>query len=244
MVSPAVVQRDVDAQEFYTEINAWTPAKAWYAIHHVFTALIPFVAADAKKIAHDLTTTEATKLTVDRKLFPPPFSSWVKGAPPDVTYFGFPTTPEPLSNLADPRTTPFRDQLALILRSTAAERVEQLRKKWLRANPGRKRLSPGKRAGFASSIKATTIFHFMYRLRLRVNYDDADTFVLGAPYDGKAQWFAQNLLIVTDALMVVTEALIGEYVGREAVRKMAEDYATKRGCDESDPLGRRRTYLG
>src|SRR5437763_194760 len=35
--------RDTE-EEFYEEANAWTPAKAWYAVHHGLGALLPFIA--------------------------------------------------------------------------------------------------------------------------------------------------------------------------------------------------------
>lgn len=235
--------RDANAPDFYAEINAWTPAKAWYAIHHTFTALIPFVATQAKRLDHDLTTVEAAKLIAQRQLFVHPFDMWVLGAPPDITYPPFGTQPQPISNLMDPRNTSIIDQLGLLLRSTAEDRLELKRRRWLRENPGRKRLSPGKRKEWAGTLGETTIFNFMYRLRLRVNYEDADTFVVGAPSDDKAQWFAQNLVVVTDALMAATEGVLSAYVDHSDILRMVDGYASKRGCDSSDPIGRRKTYI-
>ncbi|MFA5786292.1 MAG: hypothetical protein WDA71_04785 [Actinomycetota bacterium] len=237
------LHRDAHASDFYAEVNAWTPAKAWYAIHHAFTALLPFIASSAKNLTHDLTTTESAKIVAQMKVLPHPFSAWVTGAPPDVKYYGLGSDPQPLSNLADPRTTPFDDQMGLLLRSTADYRIELKRKKWLRGNPSRKRLSPGMRTQWATAMNETTIFHFMYRLRLRVNYDDPDTFVVGAPDDDKAQWFARNLLLVTDALMAGVEGVLAGYVGSSEIARMADSYARKRGCDRSDPVGRRAQFI-
>lgn len=235
--------RDADAPDFYAEINAWTPAKAWYAIHHDFTALMPFVSPAAKRLDHDLTTSEAAKLVARQKLLPPPFSHWTLGAPPEIKYPSLRSPPQPISNLSDPRSTAFDDQVALLLRSTAEERLELKRRKWLRENPQRKRLSPGMRLEWARALKETTVFDFMYRLRLRVNYQDADTFVVGAPSDETARWFAENLLLVTDSLMAGIEAVVCTYVDPSEILKIATGYAAKRRCDSSDPVGRRLKYL-
>lgn len=237
------LHRDAEAPDFYAEINAWTPAKAWYAIHHDFTALLPFVSPGAKRLDHDLTTSEAAKLVARQKLLPPPFSHWVLGAPPETKYPSLEGPPQPISNLSDPRSTEFADQIALLLRSTAEERLELRRRKWLRENPQRKRLSPGTRKEWARALKETTIFDFMYRLRLRVNYQDADTFVVGAPSDDTARWFAGNLLLVTDSLMAAVEAVLCTYVDAQEIIKIANAYGAKRRSDSSDPVGRRLNYL-
>lgn len=235
--------RDAEAPDFYAEINAWTPAKAWYALHHCFTSLIPFISPAAKRLDHELTTSESVKLVAQMRTFPHPFSQWTVGAPPAIKYCGFTRPPQPISNLLDPRKTSFESEMALLLRSTAEYRIDLKRRKWLRDNPHRKRLSPGKRNEWSRELKETTILHFMYRLRLRVNYEEADTFVLGAPSDRLAQRFARNLLTLTNALMAGVEGILVAHVDEAEVLRMVTDYATKRKCDATDPIGRRLKYL-
>ena len=45
----------------------------------------------------------------------------------------------------------------------------------------------------------TTLFDVFWRIRRKANYDDADTFVLGAESEFDARGFGQSLILVTDA---------------------------------------------
>ena len=64
-------------------------------------------------------------------------------------------------------------------------------------------------------------------MRKKANYEDADTFVLGAAGELDARRLGQALIIVADATVAALEALTSAYVGPTLLANMVDAYAKK-----------------
>jgi hypothetical protein len=85
----------------------------------------------------------------------------------------------------------------------------------------------------------TTLFDVLWRMGKKANYDDADTFVLGAAGDLDARRLGQALVIVVDATTAALEALAATYAGANIFADMADAYRKKTSSAPSSAIGHR-----
>ena len=143
----------------------------------------------------------------------------------------------------DPYTSD--DRLAMFLRTTRKKELDRRFAEERRQNikPGRtwRCLSVQDKERIAKSMAPTTLFDVLWRIRKKTNYEDADTFVLGA---GDDAWrFAQALVIVTDGTVALLEALAAAYVGPRLLADISQAYADRTRSDPMSAIGRRVSSL-
>jgi hypothetical protein len=81
----------------------------------------------------------------------------------------------------------------------------------------------------AGRIPATTLFDFMWRLRTRSDYREAESFLEGISLTSYAVSYHHSISIVTSATMATLEVLIVAYAGRELYRSSAQDFLHQTG---------------
>lgn len=87
------------------------------------------------------------------------------------------------------------------------------------------------------AMALTTVFDVLWRMRKKANYEDADTFVLGAAGELDARRLGQALVIVADATIAALEAAASACVGSDVLADMAEAYARKTTAAAGSVLG-------
>lgn len=129
----------------------------------------------------------------------------------------------------DPLTS--ADRLAMFLRTTRRKELErrfgQERAKAPAPGRSRRNLSKIEKERLAVTMAPTTVFDVLWRMRKKANYEDADTFVLGAAGELDARRLGQGLVIVADATCAALEALSCAYVGPRLLADAAASYAQK-----------------
>ncbi len=88
----------------------------------------------------------------------------------------------------------------------------------------RQRITAQGRASVRQNLHATTLFDFLYRLRLRSNYDDAADFLYGVLTSADAKQYFWSLLITTDMSQLLLESIIREQVGAANFDPIANDF--------------------
>jgi hypothetical protein len=149
------------------------------------------------------------------------------------------------------------DIAALALRSTRDEAVEQAlagrrkeklsrrRKAWEEAERGRiakgrrprvkppwpasANLTAGESADVESRVRPYTVLDYLYRLRIKANYEDATVFVEGPEDDSSSIRVAQDLELVTAATLLAHELRIGRLIGRDAVLAIVDGWLETSG---------------
>lgn len=241
------LRREVDdIDSFDEDTNAWLPVQAYYAVYDAVRSLAiasnQHIPRDHRK-ALNLAST-----SVQRGLFPYPWSMHCNGCPQTGSH-SFPTSGPhgSVHVLSNPVPDTAVDRLAMFLRTTRTKELERRFAEGRRKNvaPGRQRrnLSIDDKEAIAARLAPTTVFDLFWRLRMKANYDDADTFVLGAAGVADARAFADSLAIVADASVAAIEGLVIAYVGPDLVGDFASSYQRKVGADAGSPVTVRAALL-
>lgn len=223
---------EVEDPEFFDEeANAWIPAQAYYAVYH---AILGFAAASAQLVPRDhAATLRLAGKEVVRGALPAPWDAWCDGCPHTGSHrFGglFPSG-DAVHVLSSPDPWTSDDRLAMLLRTTRKKeldrRFHQERQRDVKPGRTRRNLNKGDKEHIAGRMPPTTLFDVFWRIRKKANYEDADTFVLGADDETDARRLAQALVIVTDGTVAALEGLAAAYVGPELLAAAAQAYADR-----------------
>lgn len=239
--------QEANSADFFEAKNAWTPAQAWYAVHHAMCSL-GSVMGNGGNPTHARSTREAAKLISDRDLMPAPWSVHIKSTFEDKRdsheFIGFQRPPEPISSLTRPDVTTFEDHYAMMLTTTANRRAERTfteeRKK--RVAPGRTRrnISANRKRELYEQLGPTTLFDVLYRMRLRANYGEVDTFVIGCSSPTEGKNFAAALTVIVDCTLAVLESILIKYWGANIYKVTLKDYASRH--ESREPIRSRLEY--
>jgi len=109
-----------------------------------------------------------------------------------------------------------------------ANKLSQRRKDWhaeeerrlaegkaARSEPkwGKPQLTAEEKSAIAASVRPVTIMDYLYRLRIKGNYERADDFWEGPLTDEQARDFARNLVDLSSATLLVHELRIAQNIG-------------------------------
>ena len=234
----------VEDPEFFDAVaNAWIPAQAYYGVYH---AVLGFAAASAQTVPSDHAA--ALKLVgkeVVRGVLPAPWNASCAGCPHtgSARFGGLATSGEAVHVLSPPDPWTSDDRLAMFLRTTRRKeldrRFDQERQRNRKPGRTRRNLSKADKERIAERMPPTTLFDVLWRIRKKANYEDADTFVLGAGDEIDARRLAQALVIVTDGTVAALEALAVAYVGPESLANAAQAYAVRTQSGSESAIGRR-----
>ena len=232
-----------DPNVFDEEANAWLPSQAYYAVFH---AVLGFAAASGQVIPRDHAA--ALKLAgkeVVRGSLPAPWDAWCEGCPQTGShrFGGLVPSADAVHVLSSPDPWTSDDRLAMFLRTTRRKELERRfnQERGRKPLPGRSRrnLMATDKERIATSMPPTTLFDVLWRMRKKANYEDADTFVLGAAGELDARRFGQALVIVTDATVAALEGLTAAYVGPDLLANLSDAYASKTSSGAHTAVGRR-----
>jgi hypothetical protein len=192
--------------------------EAYYAIYHSAHAYL-LAAAMIVPRDHMATLNVLSERCRTSTLFPDLWSMLCvgdpRGAAYSCSYIGLPqgVALASINQLATPAGGRFYDLHAVCLK-TSREAFGQRVAEDYRRRKALKRLPNGFMTAHYASVPPTSLFHFLYRLRLRSNYRDADAFLRGIWSLAEAQDFYRALLRVTGASLLLLENLTSRYVGR------------------------------
>jgi hypothetical protein len=91
----------------------------------------------------------------------------------------------------------------------------------------------------AARLPPTTIFHFLYRMRTRSNYHDADAFIVGSSAGDDALTFNAGIVNLLRATPFVFESAISRSLARPAFERIATRFVTDVGHVAEQSVGRR-----
>lgn len=232
--------------------NHWAPVQAYYA---VYLALHAFHAAAGRSPVTDHTAmlaAAAEDLRTGRLSAPTPWAMCCarredrresfRGLPADAVL-------EPVSAAL---SVPLRERrwsfYAMALRTTRGfflddeNRVRAWKKRNpTKANKPRRTITRAGRAELDGRLHPTSLFDFLYRLRLRSNYRDADTIVAGS--GSEAESFNDCLLAITDATLLLIEAHVRRHLGPVAYRAIVDEFLQGHGSPQTDSLVARAELL-
>lgn len=199
-----------------------SPHLAYYAVYHAAWGL--FAASRQSMVAknHAAALGCLGDMVAKRSIVPALWSVICTGGPTrremvvDHLPPGAPTLAA-VSSLSAPGPSTVWDSLALALRTTRTRQIDNRKDQWRRANK-KKRVPAAEAKKLASTLGPTTLFDFLWRLRTRSDYQDADAFLSGISHGGEAAEFHEAIATLVAATLAVIETLTVVYVGPDLYR--------------------------
>ena len=136
--------------------------------------------------------------------------------------------------LADPDLYTFYPRLATMLATTRDLRLERLRKEWLRQKH-RRRMPAAEKRSMAGRLHPTTVFDYLWRLRIRANYGDVSAFLMSGVDDQAHARFHEGLVTLASATCLLLESLIVAQVGTRIYASAVDEFTEGGGIDLGDP---------
>jgi hypothetical protein len=234
--------------------NHWAPVQAYYAIYLCLQAYFRS-SKDPNVDTHASALRTIASQLRQRKLLLPFWSVICHGTPPhSVHYKNLPPDKSvgKISTLSNVRQADFWDWYGMALRTTRerqlknklAEKAVQLKYRTPKGT-ARRSFTAEMKEEVCTTMPPTTVFDFLYRLRIRSNYEDADAFVLGSLNDEDAVQFHAALCKVTACTMFGFERLVAHKLGKTLMHGIADSFARadKNGLSALSVLQRKAFWL-
>src|SRR5690349_5505145 len=93
----------------------------------------------------------------------------------------------------------------------------------------------------AGRLHGTSVFDYLWRLRIRANYGDVSAFLMSGVDDRSHVAFHQGLVALASSLCLLLQSLIVARVGPQAYADALDDFASGGGVDLGEPVTFLRT---
>lgn len=244
-------QWDVD-DEFVRLTNTWGVVQAYYVGYHVTQALI-VARGGVRPSSHSKTQGMFSSLWTSRRVILPPWTlgygsggatNLAPGITIDPDIHGWSRCDEETSwsIAAKALRTSRNDKVAESRRTKRSELQRQKQKRW--DDEERGRLAAGKRQRKPATIRlpqltaaekdvcernvrAYTLLDYLYRLRIRANYEDAALFTDGPTADVESMQLHRHLRYLAASTCLATELRIRELVGGPQLVRWADTFISQ-----------------
>lgn len=234
--------------DLVTFANLWTPVQAYYAVFNGITALSHVVTTNPPHGHVRLLSWAATAAGSPQAPFVTPWTARVGGAPGSWTYHDLGPYPinEKISNLVAPSVSNAPSLLAMGLRTTRSTQIEEHRDGWLKgltttAGKPRVNLPRAELLRRAGTMRPTTLFDLLWRLRIRSNYQEGDAFLSGPLSPSDAADFHNALCTIVGATLLTVEIFLAHHVGATTLEACARKVPIPKTLRDASVL--ERTHL-
>lgn len=229
----------IGVTDFLRYSNAWAPVQAYYAVYMSLHAWLNVSGTTGIVDDHTRSLRSAVAQVVERALLPHPFDVTCTGCPDlrERVIHGAPAganIDDHFENLAAPTMSDFYPRLAKMLETTRANRLDRLRKEWLRQQ-GRMRMPAHAKRSQAERLHSTSVFDYLWRLRIRSNYGDVSSILLSGTEDAGHRRFHAGLMTITSSLCLMLQALIVAKTGPEIYARYSAEFLRGGGVELGPP---------
>lgn len=99
------------------------------------------------------------------------------------------------------------------------------------AVPSRTNLTKAESNAVRRRVRPFTVSDYLYRLRIKANYEDVSTFTDGPANDEHARELAAHLVHFTSANLLVHEVLVADRIGKKALLRCMDQWLTRHSSD-------------
>jgi len=213
--------------------NHWAPVQLYYS---VYLAIRAYQLASGLTVSPDHTTTLRTlsdNISSRPDLFPHPWRVLCSGNP-ETSTLSFMNLPEgitvsPISPLKSVTEENIWDSYGLFLKTTRKKQLKRLYSLWKdNQRPKKsKKINPVAKAEIIENLAPTSCFDGLFRLRLRSNYADAESFLLSIENVSESIRFNQALRSITWHTLMTLELLIARSVGKQLFSKWVNEFPVR-----------------
>lgn len=212
---------------FIKYANHWSPVQAYYSIFLCFQAL--FISLGSKPILEHRSFLDKVSSLISKNRLPfiYPWNLLCKGCccQKQETY-NFQVDRAEISEFSPLSNPAFCDEMVLmgkVLKTTRLKLEDYYEARWKRdgkiqTKKGKPKKAYGKedKIKVSATIANTSLLDFLYRLRIRSNYEDADIFFLGDRNDVSIKNYFNSLTTITNQTLFFVETLIRKTIGDKA----------------------------
>jgi hypothetical protein len=219
--------------------NAWLPIQTYYAVYTAVLALNSLVesrpADNHQAQLHAINST----LMDQRKWLPSAYRTACLDLPQDgpATFTPFDAGADlaysNLIRISDPGQV--RALVAKSLKTTRKAQIERLRELKLKREKSQ-RLPTGGWNAISNALMPTTVFDLLFRLRLRSNYRETDTLVLGPWSVDEAHSFSEALVDLTWHLLALLETLISGVISTSEFTNLVREFGERGSSISAVPV--------
>ncbi len=220
--------------------NAWGPVQAYYAVYMSIHAWLLTVGMGGLIDDHTTTLRTVVALLVERNLLPHPFDVTCSGCP-EYDQRQIDGTPananinDHFENLAAPTIDDFYPRFAKMLETSRDLRLERSRKEWLKRK-NRGKMMKAEMLVLADRLHSTSIFDYLWRLRIRSNYGDVSSFLMSGVEDRSHGAFHTGLVTLASSLCLLIQSLIVARLGPQPYADALDEFTSGGGIDLGDPV--------
>lgn len=230
----------VGGDAFLRYSNAWAPVQAYYAVYMSIHAWLSTIGMGGLVDDHTSTLRTVVAQLVGRGLLPHPWDVSCRGCPElnERTIVGAPpgaNIDAHVELLATPSLPNFYPRFSKMIETTRDQRLQRLRKEWLRQHDRKRMPSTEKRAA-AARLHPTTIFDYLWRLRIRSNYGDVSAFLMSGVEDRSHRGFHDGLVTLASTTCLLIQSLIVAQVGPQPYAVILDEFTEGGGVDLGDPV--------
>lgn len=247
-------------------MNNWAVVQAYYSAYHAIQALL-VTRGKQRPESHPKTQNQFADMWAGRTLQLPPWSlaacseGWTNPAR-EIEVDIHPWSGCDTHNCWDlaakvMRTT--RDEKVRSAESKARDRKQkEQRKAWkaeeetrlaagkkARKEPrfSRPRLTADEKHQLNKKVRACTVLDYLYRLRVKANYEDASMFVSGPEDETSSLAVHGDLVDLTSSTLLVHELHVGAGIGKATLLAWVDEWLERNAAGASIGLGLRRDLL-
>lgn len=198
--------------------NQWRPIQAYYSIYSAGEA-VSYVLDGTLVESHSKCIAKLNSFFVDRVRMRPWCFCYSGSTRKGVVSKNLPSDVTPVNNLS--RRSAHADIIATCVRAEHRNRIDEFEPRKLsitqRKRGEKKLLKVDYNPGY------TTLLNFLYRLRIKSNYKDAEIFISDSP-DEYIKKFSENLASIVNATLLLFEIIIVRRWGKDNFIRLAESY--------------------
>jgi hypothetical protein len=225
--------------------NPWAAVKAYYAVYMSIHAWLCAIGMGGQIDDHTKTLRTVASQLIDRGLLPHPWNVTCTGCPElgERRINAIPAganVNDHFESLASPTLEDFYPRLAKMLETTRGNRLQRNRREWLAQNR-RKAMRAAEKRTLAGNLHATSVFDYLWRLRIRSNYGDVSAFLMSGLDDRTHGAFHSGLVTLTSATRLLIQSLMVARIGPEVYVDALAEFAEGGGVDLGEPVAFLRT---
>ena len=225
-------------------VNHWICVQTYYSVYLALRALSYAQGANVGR-EHASNLNYISQLIKNRKgLIQTPFCCYAEGNPEKNSTLNFGGLPRghsvsQISNLTNAAQVHPIDSLAKFLKTTRKSALEKLFTEW-KEKEKKNRMDPTRKQEIIQNLPPTSLFQCFYRMRIRANYTDADSFLMSIVKTSDSKRFYECQTNILWHVLLNIELLIARYMGKSAFKKIMDDFLTYDTTNISDALVRCR----
>lgn len=203
--------------------NHWTPIQLYYCSYLQIRALNMVKNPDSKDDHRGAMKFIANYIGSNSDVFPFPWNVLCVGDCKNPEYKNMKDIVTEISTLTKPWNSDLPSSLAKFLKTTRRRVHEKIIEE--RKNTNKiKRLSAVEKQKLLLGMGDTSLFDCFYRLRIRSNYEDADSFIASISMTSETNEMGSAIKTIAFRTMLMLELLILRHIGKNVYEKIIEDY--------------------